>query len=775
MLVTDIAGPQVAMSSIQNVTCFGGHDGQVTVTVTGGTPGYTYSWSPYGGTGSTAVNLGAGSYTVTVTDANGCQGVQVTSPPVTQPSAISIVSHQVNVTCNGANNGSANLTVSGGTPGYSYLWSTGSITSNISGLSPGINNVTVTDAHGCQDFSFVDIVEPLILSANISITHNVSCNGGSDGSATVNVTGGTLPFTYNWSPSNASSQTATGLPTGTHVIYVTDYNGCSASASVFLSQPSPLSIISGHTNTSCYGSADAMSWVLSAGGTPPHSYSWSPSGGTNDTATGLTAGTYFITVTDNNACQLYNIITISQPTAVVADIQNFSNVNCNGGNDGMITASVSGGTSGYSYVWSTSSTSPTITGLINGTYSVTITDSKGCSGTDLISITEPLNPLTVTVSSQNVSCNGVADGAATAIVSGGTSPYTYIWVPAGQIAQTANNLIAGTYTVSIVDNNGCQVSTNVVISQPPLLTSTVQVTQPVLCYSTNTGAASVVALGGTPPYLYTWSTTPIQTTSVAQNIYAGVLTVTVTDQNGCTRVVSTNMSEPSPLNAMITSNTDVSCHNGSNGIATASATGGTPPYFYHWNSTPSQTSQSATGLIAGNYNVSVTDVNSCTDVAFVTINNPSQVITTATGDTLLCLGDSANISATAGGGAGDYFFYWNMGLGIGNAHTVAPMSDVEYVVIAYDQNGCPGIPDTIVIKVLSLFAQNVDMYVTSPVCPGTAIQISVSVTANHPYNALNYTWNEGLGPGPGPFNTVPLQETTYYVTVNSTICLLYSY
>ena len=766
VLVTNVAGPQVTMSSIENVSCFGGFDGEATVSVTGGAPPYSYSWAPYGGSGATASNLGAGTYTVTVTDSNGCQGLQVTNPAITQPQAISIITHQVNVTCTGANNGSASLTVTGGTPGYTYNWSTGQTTSNISGLLPGIHNLTVTDANGCQDFAFVDIVEPLPISANITTTQNVSCNGGSNGSATVNVTGGTIPFSYNWSPSGSTSQTAIGLATGTHTIYVTDNNGCSASASVFISQPTPLSIITGHTNASCNNSSDAMAWVLAAGGTQPYSYSWSPSGGTNDTATGLGAGTYFITVTDNNACQLYNVVTITQPITLLSEILNFSNISCFGGSDGSITAAVSGGTPGYTYLWSTSSTSPTITGLSAGSYEVTVTDSRGCFDSTSIYLTQPLAPVAVSISAQNVSCYGQASGAATAIVTGGTAPYTYIWVPAGQVSQTANNLIAGTYTVSIIDNNGCQTSSNVVISQPQLLTSAIQVLQSVLCNSTNTGTASVQANGGTPPYDYTWNTTPIQTNAIAQNIYSGVLTVTVTDQGGCSSVSTSFMSEPPLLQASISSYTNVSCHDGSNGIATAATVGGSPPYFYSWNTNPSQNSQTATNLISGNYVVTVSDVNGCTSTTSVNLINPSQVITTTNGTVTLCLGDSVELIAYGSGGAGNYLYYWNQGLGVGSNHTISPSSDINYVAIAYDQNGCTGIPDTAFINVLSLLPENVNLYVTSPVCPGTAAEVYVTATASS-FDTLYYSWNQGLGPGPGTFIVAPLQETTYIVTVTN--------
>ncbi|NCO54921.1 MAG: PKD domain-containing protein, partial [Bacteroidetes bacterium] len=767
VLVTNAAGPVVTISSIQNVSCFGGNNGQASVTVTGGLAPYTYSWSPYGGSSDTASGLGSGTYIVTVTDANGCQGLAVTNPEITQPPSISVTTQQVNVFCTGAANGSASLTVTGGTPGYSYFWSpTGLTTPNVSGLSPGIHNVTVTDANGCEEYSFIDITEPLPLSASITTTHNISCYGGSDGSATCIVSGGTLPMSYNWSPSGAASQTATGLAAGTHTVYVTDANGCNGSATVFLSQPSPLSISTGHTDVSCYNGSDAMAWVLYAGGTPQYSFSWSPSGGNNDTSLNLSAGTYFITVTDNNACQQYSPLTISQPVAVNAEIANFENVNCSGGNDGYTTVSVTGGTPGYTYHWSNNSSSPTITGLIPGTYYVTVTDSRGCSDSTNVSISEPATPLELTIASQNVSCNSFSNGTATANVSGGTPPYTYVWVPAGQVTQTAQNLLAGNYTVSVTDSNGCQISGNVEISQPQPLSLVLQIVQPVVCNSTNTGIASVTVQGGTPPYSYTWNTIPVQTTAIAQSIYAGPLTVTVTDQMGCTIISSSYMPEPTAISAFIVSHSDVSCHNGANGIATAAASGGTPPYSYLWNTVPSQNLQTATNLSPGSYLVTVTDANGCQSTTNVSITNPTQVITTAMGTGTLCLGDSTTISATGSGGAGNYFFNWNMGLGIGSTHVVSPLIETSYIVTAYDQNGCPGIPDTVIVSVLSLFPQNVTMYANSPICPGTSSLLYVTAIANS-YDTLYYSWSNGLGPGPGAFVVIPLQETTYYVTITN--------
>ncbi|PIX36202.1 MAG: hypothetical protein COZ59_02350, partial [Bacteroidetes bacterium CG_4_8_14_3_um_filter_31_14] len=330
--LNDISGPTVAMDSIQNVSCFGEHDGTATVSVSGGSPPYTYSWSPYGGNTSTGTGLGAGTFVVLVSDILGCQGVAVTNPEITQPLAISISSTQINITCTGANNGSVNLSVNGGTAPYTYLWSNGSTIPNPIALSPGVYQVIVTDSHNCQDSSVVTFVEPTPLVVSINTFQDVSCFGGYDGSATATVSGGTPPYNFSWSPGGATSQTAFGLSAGNHTVFITDSKGCYGSATIFLSQPSSnLTLSSGFTNPQCYNGNDGSAWVIANGGTPPYNYNWSPIGGTDDTASNFQAGIYYVTVTDQYSCQSFVPVIISQPVAVDISITNFSNVSCFGG------------------------------------------------------------------------------------------------------------------------------------------------------------------------------------------------------------------------------------------------------------------------------------------------------------------------------------------------------------------------------------------------------------------------------------------------------------
>lgn len=765
--VNDNAGPLVTITGMQNATCFGEHNGWASASATGGLPPYTYVWYPYGGNSDTAWSIGAGTYSIVVADANGCQGFAVTNPAISQPPAISITSSQVNVACAGATNGSASLNVTGGTPPYNYLWSPGGYTfASPIGLSQGIYNVTVGDFNGCEDYYFVDITEPPALTATINASQNISCFGWNNGSATALPAGGTPPYSYSWSPSGSTSQIATGLTSGTHTVFVSDSKGCSYSVSIFLSQPTPISAITGYTQPSCNSGDDGLAWVFASGGSPPYSYTWSPFGGSNDTAIDLHSGIYSILVTDNLSCQVVAIANINQPPPLIATISNYSDVDCYNGSNGYAIASVSGGAPTYQYSWSNGVTSPANTNLSAGNYYLTITDSNDCIDVDSVFIQQPSATLAVTINSQDVSCYNFNNGNALAQVTGGTPPFSYIWVPSVQFTPQATNLAAGTYTVSVIDVNGCQASANVTINQPlPLITDACTIS-PAQCNSTATGSAYVNVSGGIPPYDYFWNTVPSQTTPEVTDVFAGLYNVTITDANGCVAVDSVMISEPPVLLAVVVSHTNVSCFGSSNAVATGGATGGTPPYFFQWSSIPVQNTQSATGLTAGTFTLLVIDNNGCTASASVTITQPSQVITIADPGTALCLGSNVNLATTATGGVSPYIFNWNNSLGFGYSHTVSPMTNTNYVVTAFDANGCSGIPDTITVYVMTLYPQDVDMTAFSPICPGNSSQVTITANCSV-FDTLTFAWSNGLGPGSGPFTVVPQQPTWYVCTVTN--------
>jgi gliding motility-associated-like protein len=727
-----------------------------------------YAWYPYGGNSDTAHLLGAGTYSVIVSDANGCQGVASISPPLTQPEAISVIAIPNNVSCFGASNGSVNINVAGGTPPYTYLWSPGNYTiPNLIGLSAGTYQLTITDSHNCTETYFVNISEPASLTATISNIQHVSCYGGHNGSVTVVAQGGTPPYSFLWSPSGNTSQIASGLSAGTHTVYITDAKGCSYSLTVQINQPPILNAMVGYQSPTCNNANDGMAWVFASGGTSPYSYSWSPSGGANDTAYNIHAGIYMVTVTDQNSCQAISSVQIPQPTPVTATIRNYGNVSCFNGSNGYAVVSVTGGIPPYSYLWSTGSTLPSITNLTEGIYYVTVNDAKGCTSVDSVYIQSPNQPLNLTVTHQDVSCYQGNNGYALAQVNGGTPPYQYIWVPTIQFTAQANNLMAGTYTVSITDANGCQTMGNVTIAQPTPLLANAVVLNPALCYDTPTGSATVSVSGGSPPYSYSWNTIPSQTTQQATQIFAGEYRVTVTDVKGCTVVDSIFVTQPPALQSVIVNHTDVTCFGGNDGMALGGAIGGTPPYLFSWDTQPPVSLQQLSNITAGTYTLQVTDANNCTTTSQVTIVQPSQVITHAINDVAICLGDSIAISATASGGMAPYIFNWFPTLGFGSSHTVKPSITTSYIATAFDAKGCQGITDTITVHVFSLYPQDVSLTAGSPICPGNSSQILLTAHGES-FDTLYYAWSNGLGPGVGPFTVVPQQPTWYRVTVTNT-------
>ncbi|SEO67791.1 Por secretion system C-terminal sorting domain-containing protein [Flavobacterium sp. CF108] len=601
-----------ATASQTDVTCNGLNNGTATVIPTGGTVPYAYSWSPSGGTAATASGLSAGTYTATITDANGCFTTQTVT--ITEPSALSVTSSKIDVSCNGGANGSATVNVTGGTGAYTYSWSpSGGTAATANGLSAGTYTATITDANGCSTTQSVTIAEPVILTATASQT-DVSCNGGTNGVATVTATGGTGAYTYSWAPFGGTAATATGLSAGIYTATITDANGCSTTQSVTITEPAILVATTSKTDVSCNGGTNGTATVTATGGTAPYTYSWSPSGGTAATASGLNIGIYIVTVTDANGCTTTQSVTIDQPVILAATISK-TDVFCNAGTNGTAAITAAGGTAPYTYSWSpVGGTAAAATGLSAGTYTATITDANGCFTTQTVTITEP-SALSVTSSKIDVSCNGGANGSATVNVTGGTGAYTYSWAPSGGTAATANGLSAGTYTATITDANGCTTTQSITIAQPAILAATSSKTD-VSCNGGANGSATVTATGGTGAYTYSWAPSG-GTAATATGLSAGTYTATITDANGCSTTQSITIAQPAVLAATI-SKTDVSCNGGTNGTATVTATGGTAPYTYSW-SPAGGTAAAATGLSAGTYTVTITDANGCSLTQTITI------------------------------------------------------------------------------------------------------------------------------------------------------------
>ena len=531
--------------STNSVSCFGAATGSGTVAVSGATPAYTYSWAPaIASTTNSASGLSSGSiYTVTVKDLNNCITTKTLS--VIQPtSAVNSVAVGISsVTCFGASTGSAQVNASGGTPGYTYSWSpsVSSTTNTASALSAGIFTATVKDANGCISTKTISITQPTsAVSVAATTQTNVLCFGGNSGTASLIAAGGTPGYTYSWTPSVLSTtNTASGLGIGNYTATIKDAKGCIRTQTFSITQPPILNATVTNTSTSNCGLANGSATITTTGGTPSYTYSWSPPApfptytSTSAITNSLPAGNNNLTVFDGNGCTYTLTASITNPTAPSVTVSTNS-VLCNGQASGSASVIASGGTPAYSYTWSNSSNSTSISSLTAGNYSIVVMDASLCQSTQTFVINEPTVLATAISNIINVNCFGGNNGSASVTTTGGTPIYSYSWLPGGGSTSTGTNLAQGIYTVTITDNNNCT-KTNTVeilgISQDMNISITDTVKPD--CGNYTNGSLTVGVTGGTPTYTYLWnngSTTPSNT-----NITNSTYTVTVTDANNCSK------------------------------------------------------------------------------------------------------------------------------------------------------------------------------------------------------------------------------------------------
>lgn len=771
--VNDNSGPSVSIFSSTNVSCNGGSDGSATVGVSGGSGPFTYSWAPYGGNSTTANGLSAGTYTVTVVDANACQSLATTSPAISEPSPISITLSTTDVACFGGSNGTASASATGGTGAFAYQWlPMGTLGSTISTLSAATYTLQVTDANSCSENQSFTIGQPGSLLASISSSTNVSCFNGNDGTATVNVSGGLPNYNYSWMPFGGNGSTGNGLSAGTYTVNITDSQGCSISTSATISQPSQALSATGSTvSPTCYGGNNGSASINPVGGTSPYSFQWSPLGGTGQTASGLSSGNYFVLVTDSKGCSTNSSLTVSQPSQITGTLVS-TDPSC-GLSNGSVSSQISGGVSPYTYIWLPgSSTGSTLNNIGPGTYTLQVIDSKNCTNLLSINLTNIAGPSVAVSSKTDVTCNAGNNGTASINITQGTSPYYISWSPSGGNNLTASSLTAGTYTVNITDALGCTVSTSTTINQPNALLISTTSSNDVFCNGGNNGSITVAASGGTPFYNYSWQPIASSYTTV-NNLTAGTYTVNVTDQQNCPASISINISQPAVLSSSIGLATNTSCFNGADGSASVIASGGTLPYLYSWSTNPVQTGSTATNLSSGTgsgitYTVTITDGKGCIKTNSVLINHPSQVVTLASPNDSICVGQSAIISASASGGSGNYYYYWLPTNTVNSGTlTISPTANTSYTVIATDQNGCTGSPDTVTVITYYLNSATINAIAFSPICPGQSSVVYVETYGST--GPLTYQWNNNLGSGPGGHIVTPVQPTTYVVTVTN-IC-----
>ena len=747
-------GPTLlTLQLLDSISCFGGNDGSLFTNISGGTPPFTFQWTNNVNNDTlytdTISNLVSGRYFCSITDSNNC--VNTTSYALTQPAEILVIQNNTNITCYGDTNGVTVLNISGGDGNYTLsafgqtlpLLGSNTISSSQffpGGIPAGVYPFSVTDGAGCIKNDTIIITQPNPLSTINNVT-DISCYGLTDGSATLNILGGTPPFVEDWGGFNPNA-----LAQGTYFFTVTDSNSCSYSDSISIIEPDSLYYSSQINNISCYGFNDGNVLFTINGGTPPYYENW---GSSNPLA--LTPGMHYYAVSDTNGCSISDSVNILEPTELLVSVAS-TNITCYGGNNGTALLSISGGTPAYYENWY--GFDPLA--LVAGTYIYTVNDTNNCSITDSVTITQSQDSLTATLLPTNLSSCLVMDGSIDQNIIGGTPPYTYLWNN-GDTTQDISNLMAGTYSVTTTDTNGCFTTSTIFVDQPSDSLRLSLSTQDfngynIACYGDTNGTISAITTGGHGLISYNWSTG--DTNSTANNLYAGSYAVTITDTAGCSLTDSTILIEPIELTSTYTT-TDVLCYNDSTGSATVTFDGGVTDYLLAWGSftLPLLNGQNvfASGTIIpqGLYPYSATDLNGCTLYDTILINQPdslypSFVISDYNGFSVSCEGgQDANVEMIINGGSSPYIAQFSSLINIGiqnelDTTNVPLILAGSYNYTVTDTNGCV-FSDSIILTEpprLSSITQLISNVSCFDACDG-----SMTVLASGGVGPYNYIWN----------------------------------
>ena len=400
--------------------------------------------------------------------------------------------------------------------------------------------VDVTDANGCTETAYANISEPSSALTYTLLDYDISCYGYDDGEIYINVSGGTPSYTYEWSNGDTLSY-ITGITVGWNTITVLDENGCAIVDSAFISEPSAIEINFSSDNVNCYGDSTGFIYAQVTGGTPTYIFVWSNQT-YNDSLVNIPSGIYSLTITDINSCEMIDSVVVSQPEEPLGILLEATAVSCNSQGSGAVDATISGGTEQYSYDWSNGETSPGISGLNAGWFTLTVTDNYQCTAIDSVEVYPPLFLLSDMNAAMNyngydISCYGFADGLINVTVSQGTPPYNFNW-STGDTTQNLIDVSAGEYWLTITDQNSCITVDTILLIEPSVIFFD-PIVDPPNCPGVENGNIILDISGGVSPYYFTWSN--YETENMIVGLGAGNYDVTVTDANSCIYYYSFNL------------------------------------------------------------------------------------------------------------------------------------------------------------------------------------------------------------------------------------------
>ena len=750
-LITGIIDPLTDQCFAGNSFAFNG--GNSTISVGSIT---SYSWD-FGdgnfasGSSHTHSYAAPGIYTVTLTVSDGiCSVSAVQDATVYEDPTVTITSSDP--TCNGSADGIATAAGSGGTGTYTYFWlPMGSTLASATGLSGGTYDVTVEDGNGCTANESVVLNEPSALLAT-AIATDETCAGFNDGTLVSSGSGGTGSYTFSWdggpSPSTSSQDS---VSSGTYVVTVTDGNGCSATQSATVASGALLTAVITPVGNQCLSgnsfTFDGGSSTISSGTIT--SYNWlfgdgNSASGMITTHSYAAPGTYTVAlVVDDGTCTstttIYPVDVYPQPSVAITSKTDPS---CNGFSNGSASSSGAGGTGTLNYSWSPyGGSGSSIAGLPGGTsFTVTVSDDNGCTAEDSVTLTDPPLLEVDIISGTDPTCNGLSDGTAAALGTGGIVPLSYTWTPTGGTGATATGLSAGIeYLVTVSDSNSCTASDSITLTDPPLLdVSIVSSTNPT-CSGFSDGDATSVATGGTGSLTYGWTPSG-GTGATATGLSGGIdYTITVTDSNSCTASDSIMILEPAPLVINIISSSDPTCNGFSDGTAVALASGGTGTLNYTW-IPPGSAGAAVSGLSAGiTYVANVSDGNACNASDSIVLNDPPPLNLVINDPPAICSPltvDLTDAAITAGSDPGTLTYWLDFA-------ATSPLADPSMVAssgtyfIQLDDGSCQT-TDTVFTEIYS--APTVEAGLDQTVCDGELITLTGS-------GALSFSWDNGAVDG----------------------------
>lgn len=753
--------------------CTGSSEGMITVVIQGGgTAPFTYLWSdPLNQKTATATQLGPGTYTVTVTDANGC--TQSISGSVVEIPGLTVNLTSQPATCQNSNDGSLTPIITNGMAPFSFLWNNPSASTDsiLTNTNTGIWRVTVTDVNGCTGAASGSITSNNDLLITSIIINQPKCNGENSGSLYANVFGGSPAYQYTWSDSfGQTSNPAINLPAGQYSVTVTDMEGCTATADTSITETPPIDGTFTIQDVTCKGESTGSAILSLSGGLPPYSYLWNTNPiQTTAVATGLGFGIYTVTVTDTNQCTWTSAVTISEPIEALQSFTLQTVAGCAGASGNVLFAGSSGGTgTNMQFFWSNGDQNAVISNVMAGSYTVTITDEVGCTSVSTI-LANDLLPIQISLAGNPPSCFNTSDGSVgVTLISGGNgngnaSDYYYTWntIPM-QSGQIASGLSGNTtYIVTATDNQGCMGTASYLLDAPLQITGSFTSVPPT-CNGSSDGSITLVNIGGgTGSIQITWSANAGGGSGlIASGLADGQYFTTLTDSEGCSIVLNALLTAPPLLTPQITVAQPISCYMMQDGQIHASATGGTGGYNFLWNT--GTTGSILTPVGEGQYQVTVTDSLGCIAQSSISLTSPLPLNLQIDEVDPDCFG-SANgqITVNVTGGTGPYLYKLNQG-GLVSSGFFTNLKEGDYTILVTDINGCETVGNTVLIGPQAF---------TIDAGPDISIELGESVTLDATSNttgSLTFLW-EAVQSGhlscftcPNPVAS-PLFTTTYTV------------